>query len=131
MHSEQKTRKMIACPLIKKGPKLPSVLFSACCNKISLVVSKLSEDCIFTGLLLRPRSAWGAGGTADLSAKTMSRKRCVILILQTYLLSSSASAEHCKQGLPIASISVPVFLKSILITETVTKITVTLILVFM
>lgn len=61
----------------------------------------------------------------------MSRKRCVILILQTYLLSSSASAEHCKQGLPIASISVPVFLKPILITETVTKITVTLILVFM
>lgn len=120
---------MIGCPLIKKGPKLPSVLFSACCNKIRLVVLKPFEYRIFTGLLLRPWSAWGAGGTADLGAKTMSRKRCVILTLQTCLLSSSASAEHCKEGLP--SISVTVFLKPVLITETATKTAVTLMLVFM
>lgn len=83
------------------------------------------------GLLLRPRSACGACGTGDLGAEMMSRKRCVTLTLQTYLLSSSASAQHCKEGFPMASISVLVFLKPILITESDTKIAVTLILGFM
>lgn len=92
--------KMIGYPLIKKGPKLPSALFSACCSKMSLVVWKLFGDCIFMGLLLRPRSAWDACGIADLGAKAMSRKRCVILTLQTYLLSYKVSAEHCKEGIP-------------------------------
>lgn len=55
----------------------------------------------------------------------MSRQRCVVLTLQTYLLSSSASAEHCKEGVPIASISVLVFLKPVLITESATQIAVT------
>jgi len=74
------------------------------------------------GLLLRPRSAWGACGAAALGASRMSRRRCVRLMLQTYLLSSKASGEHLKGGFPITSISVLVFPQPILITESATKI---------
>lgn len=72
-----------------------------------------------------------ACGTVDVGAKMKSRKRCVILTLQTHLLSSSACAECCKEEFQTASISILVFLKLILIIESDTKIAITLILGFM
>lgn len=69
------------------------------------------------GLLLRPGSAWGACGMADLGARTADRKQRVTPTLLLCLLSYRASLGQGKQGFPIAYISVQAFLKPILITE--------------